>query len=523
MRYFNTSGPNIPVKHYTLSRLNLIERGKNLVHDERYFTIWAPRQTGKSTYFRFLATELQKDGYKVAFVNFENFRHLNQTDFLARLCDALLEQWGMTFDRTTLGTVFQQIENNKTEKAVLIIDEVEGINAEYFGDVLHSIRNVYHSRMNCMLKSVILVGVNNIVGVVQDNASPFNIADNLNVPYFTNEETRTLLEQHEQETGQLFEEKVKAKISEITANQPGLVNGFAWKLVDNSPEKPVIGYDDYLEVEKWFLTRYLDKNVSNIINKAQKHRAFVERLLFTETKIPFQIYKEHIKELYVNGIITYDDDNFITFNVPLYQKCLHSAFYPDMNGEGKTIQKNINVKDYFDETGLLNLDKVIQEYKAYALKRGFQPFREKDENDNYLSIKEAGLVYSFETYINAFLGVVRGKSYLEAHAALGRTDLVINVRGFEQVVEAKVYQNITQFGDGKIQLAYYLTRLGLKMGYYLVFVDTDVTHEDVIEDDEVVDGVQIKTYLVRYDLDKDFTLPRKEKTEKKRAAKKKKE
>lgn len=515
MRYFNTSGPNIPAEHYTLPRLDLIEKGRKMVHNNRYFTIWAPRQTGKSTYFRFLATELQKEGYKVAFVNFENFRHLSQQDFLTRLCDALAEQWHITFDNTSLGTVFQQIENNKTDKAVLIIDEVEGINAEYFGDVLHSIRNAYHSRTTCMLKSVILVGVNNIVGVVQDNASPFNISDNLNVPYFTNEETYDLLAQHEQETGQLFEEKVKAKISEITANQPGLVNGFGWKLVDSHPEKQVIDYDDYLEVERWYLTQNLDKNVSNIINKAKKYRDFVERLLFTETKVRFQIYNERIKELYVNGIITFDKENFVIFNVPLYQKCLHAAFYPDMNGEGKTIQKNINEKDYFNGSDILNLDKVIEEYKVYALRRGFSYFREKDEKGKYISIKEAGLVYSFETYINAFLGVVRGKSYLEAHAALGRTDLVINVRGYEQVVEAKVYQNITQFGDGKIQLAYYLNRLGLKKGYYLVFVDSEVTHEDVVEANEVIDGVQIKTYLVRYDLDKDFTLPRKEKKKKK--------
>ena len=516
MRYFNTSGPNIPAEHYTLPRLDLIEAGKKLVRNSRYFTIWAPRQTGKSTYFRFLATEIQKEGYKEAYVNFENFRHQSQEEFLLRLGEALTEQWGLLFDSTSLGSLFRQIENNKTDKAVLIIDEVEGINAEYFGDVLHSIRNIYHSSTNCMLKSVILVGVSNIVGVVQDNASPFNIADNLNVPYFTNEETLTLLEQHEQETGQLFDEKVKAKISQITANQPGLVNGFAWKLVDNNPLKPVIDYDDYLKVENWYLTEAIDKNVSNIINKAKKHRAFVERLLFTEEKVPFQIYNERIKELYVNGIIRKDTEGFVCFNVPLYQKCIHAAFYPDMNGEGSTIQRNINAKEYFDEAGVLNLDKVIEEYKAYALRRGFRAFREQDDDGNYLSIKEAGLVYSFETFINAFLGVVRGKSYLEAHAALGRTDLVINVHGYEQVVEAKIYQNITQFGDGKIQLAYYINPLGLKMGYYLVFVDIEVTHPEVLEGDEVIDDIRIKTYLVRYDMNKDFTVPRKRKAAKKK-------
>jgi len=133
----------------------------------------------------------------------------------------------MPFDTRSLASVFEQIENNKTDKCVLIIDEVEGINSKYLGDFLHSIRSAYHSRTNHSLKSVILVGVNNIIGVVQYNASHFNIAENLDVPYFTNEETLELFAQHEQETGQLFEAKVKAKISEITANQPGLVNGFA--------------------------------------------------------------------------------------------------------------------------------------------------------------------------------------------------------------------------------------------------------------------------------------------------------
>ncbi|MDV7401101.1 hypothetical protein RZS08_57315, partial [Arthrospira platensis SPKY1] len=98
---------------------------------------------------------------------------------------------------------------------------MEGINPEYFGTFLHSIRNVYHSRQSHGLKSVILVGVANILGVVQDNASPFNIADNLDVPYFTDQEVFELLGQHEAETGQRFDTAVKEKICHITANQPG--------------------------------------------------------------------------------------------------------------------------------------------------------------------------------------------------------------------------------------------------------------------------------------------------------------
>ena len=207
MRKFNTSGPNILDEHYTLSRLDLIETGKELVHTNRYFTIWAPRQTGKSTYFELLTTELEKEGYKVAQINFENYKKSSMKSFIQTLTDELGKYWHKQFPQKNLQSVFQDISNITDEKLVLIFYEVEGINPKFFGDFLHSIRNLYHRRTKHSLKSVILVSVSNIVGVVQDNASPFNIADNLNVPYFTNEETRELLGQHEQETGQLFEDR----------------------------------------------------------------------------------------------------------------------------------------------------------------------------------------------------------------------------------------------------------------------------------------------------------------------------
>ena len=506
MRHFNTSGPNIISQHYTLPRLDIIEKGVKKIHDERYFTIWAPRQTGKSTCFRLLADRLETEGYKVAYVNFENFKEASMKDFLIRLNNYLTLYWGIPFKETTLAAVFEQIEQVKEPKLVLIIDEVEGINPEFFGQFLHSIRNAYHSRTIHALKSVILVGVSNIVGVVQDNASPFNITDNLNVPYFTNEETRALFEQHETETGQLFDPSVKAKISEITANQPGLVNGFAAKLVEDNPEKTLIDYNDYLIVEDWYLTEAMDKNLTNIINKARQYRSFVERLLFTEPKIPFQINREEIKHLFVNGIIKKDLQGFVTFWVPLYQKCLHSTFYPYMNGEQGRIQENIDVRDYFDVDGTLKMPKVIEKYKEYALKRGFRYFLEFDKDGKAISIKEAALIYSFETYINAFLGVVDGTSYIEAHTNLGRTDMIVNIKGQEALIEGKVYQNITQFNRGKEQVAYYANRMGLKTATYLVFVNSTVTHADVIEQPDFFSAkdVLVTTYIVRYDLETDF-------------------
>jgi AAA-like domain len=504
MRKFNTSGPNIPEEHYTLQRLDWIEKGKTLVYDKRYFTIWAPRQTGKSTYFMFLADHLREEGYKVCHVNFENFKEESKADFIIGLNNALTNQWGIPFKEESMAGIFEQIEMLRDEKCVLIIDEVEGINAAFFGQFLHSIRKVYHSRATHALKSVVLVGVSNIVGVIQDNASPFNITDNLNIPYFTDEETLELLNQHERETGQLFDPSVKHKISDITANQPGLVNGFAAQLVANCVGKPVIEYKDYIAVENNYLRLSLDKNVANIINKGKKYQAFIENLLFNEEKVLFQIYRETIKELYVNGIIMPDKDDYVTFRVPLYRKCLYAAFYPYTNGESKRIGSTINIDEYYTPSGNLNIDKVIENYKKYALRRKFRYFKEEDKHGNIINLKEATLVYSFETYLNAFLSMVDGKTYLEAHTGIGRTDLIITIDNEEFVVEAKVYSDIVKFRKGKIQLAQYAQSLSLKEAIYLVFVESEVNNATVLEEEKEYEGILIKTHLVPYNLEKDF-------------------
>ncbi len=512
MREFNTSGPNIPKQHYTITRKNLIEKGIQLVNKSRYFTIRAPRQTGKITYFRQLAQKLEEIAYKVAYINFENFKPEKIQTFIRSFKRNVNEFWNTEYDFETIPEFFELMQTQKKGKNVLIIDEVEGINPEYFGTFLHSVRNAYHSRENHCLKSVILVRVSNIVGVVSDNAScseteipnsfrnPFNIADNLNVPYFTNKEVFELIKQHETETGQLFEEKVKNKICQITANQPGLVNGFAKKLADDNLEKKEITYDDYLKVESWYLNEAIDKNFSNILNKAREYRSFVETLLFTENKIPFNIDRPSIKLLHTNGLIEDDGHGFLTFWVPFYKKRLYVAFYPYSNGEQTDILRSFAVSELFDKNNKLIFDKLILGYKEYVKRRGFNVFRYRDEENNYTSIKESALIYSFETYIQAFLQVVSGKSYREADTGLGKSDLIINVNSEEYIIESKIYYYETQFLTGKKQLAYYCQSLGLDKGIYLVFCPTGIKYpKTVTEQKENINKVEIITYSISYD------------------------
>ncbi len=130
-RYFNTSGPNKPEKHYTLKRKNYIEKGISLIKDVKYFTIWAPRQTGKSTYFRLLAYELKKIGFKPVFFSVEGFITFSIKNTLYELNICAAEQLGIEFNIESLEEFSQFFRKNTKDKFVLIIDEIEQFNHVY--------------------------------------------------------------------------------------------------------------------------------------------------------------------------------------------------------------------------------------------------------------------------------------------------------------------------------------------------------------------------------------------------------
>jgi len=147
------------------------------------------------------------------------------------------------------------------------------------------------------------------------------------------------------------------------------------------------------------------------------------------------------------------------------------------------------------------ITKLIDTYKDYVKRRGFNVYREKDENGRYKSIKEAALIYSFETYIHTIIDELEGKIYPEANTGLGKNDMIINIGNNELIVETKIYYSPGKFINGKKQLAYYCKSLGLTSGVYLVFCPTNKVNypETVKEGTENIENIEISTYLVSYD------------------------
>ena len=115
------------------------------------------------------------------------------------------------------------------------------------------------------------------------------------------------------------------------------------------------------------------------------------------------------------------------------------------------------------------------------------------------------MVYSFETYLQAFLQMVGAKSYREAQASLGNSDLIINISNQEYLIETKIYRFPKQFEEGKKQLAYYAKSLGLKAATYLVFLPNTVKYRaKATEGTAIFKGISVQTYIVPYDEVKEF-------------------
>ncbi|OAD20706.1 hypothetical protein THIOM_003571 [Candidatus Thiomargarita nelsonii] len=162
---------------------------------------------------------------------------------------------------------------------------------------MHSFRQMYHRKKYHALHSLILVGVSTIAELITSGASPFNIAEELKVSYFTPAEVNSLIEQFVKDSGQTFEDKVIKAIYDNTKGQPGLVCALAADMVEKVKNRPVT-MDDFLGTLNDFLKSKYDKNILNIVQKAKQKKAFMCRLLFDEAPIDFNVHAEDIAYLH---------------------------------------------------------------------------------------------------------------------------------------------------------------------------------------------------------------------------------
>ena len=258
MRRFGTLGPVHPERNYIVSRKTELNEFNARVKDGRYIVIFAPRQTGKTTFFQWSLDTLktQNPSYLLIRLDFQVMRGIPESIFYQRLyqmscrelkeicekCEInpsseltiLLENTQLT-DSFSMITFFQHLSGLlQNRKIVIIIDEFDGIPKEALVGFLRSLRRIYVSNpTNRCPHSVGIVGVKSIAQLNYDRSiSPFNIQDEFFLPNFTLEQVHELFGQYTEEVGQTFESEVITSIHKQSAGQPFLVNRLAQILTE---------------------------------------------------------------------------------------------------------------------------------------------------------------------------------------------------------------------------------------------------------------------------------------------------
>ena len=116
---------------------------------------------------------------------------------------------------------------------MLLIDEIDSLLGDTLLSVLRQLRAGYEQRPEGFPQSVVLCGVRDIrdyrmessTGAPIAGGSPFNIAaKSLRLGDFTEIQTRDLMAQHTEKTGQPFTEAAQEAVWTQTCGQPWLVN-----------------------------------------------------------------------------------------------------------------------------------------------------------------------------------------------------------------------------------------------------------------------------------------------------------
>jgi hypothetical protein len=167
------------------------------------------------------------------------------------------------------------------KKIVVFIDEFDGIPLSELENFLTALRELYQKYKETKQKtlySVGLVGIRNITKLIVGGVSPFNIADQVDLPPFSLRNVNDLYSQYTRETNQPFTRGAVKKVYEETGGQPWLVNRLGTILtVDVKPQTtaPI----DEKDVEQAIQLLLQERNVhfDNLYEKAVLYKeTFVE-------------------------------------------------------------------------------------------------------------------------------------------------------------------------------------------------------------------------------------------------------
>lgn len=529
MRSFGTHGRVRPEQHYIVSRSKEVADFISRIKDGKYIVLFAPRQTGKTTFFRLALDALTAEDptYFPIQLDFQTMRNASPTTFyehfhymihrhiayvfqkrggvLSEMLTQFLENTTLT-DHLSMVKFFENLASlldsddhqgvPAFKRVVLLIDEFDGIPKTVVSDFLYALRQIYLSdEMQCP-HSVGIVGVKSITQLDYDRSiSPFNIQDEFRLPNFMVEQVQELFGQYTAEVGQDFALEVIEALHKQTAGQPFLVNRCAQVLTEelDIPKTETITMVDFAKAHKRLLAEG-NTNIDHLRTNVLRDRRFETLLLQIasyENGLPFSPDDPLVNELVTYGVIAEGVDGMCEIVNPIYQHRILQIFKPTFNGLENVYfpeDSGENFIDYLTPIGQLEMESLLDNFQAFIARVGFRILQVPDTPQEYVG---QHLLYA---YLDHFVRVVGADMFLEVQTGRGRIDLLIIHNQRKYIVETKIWEGARYYQAGKKQFAAYMKLETAVEGYYVVF-DHRQNPEAQVETEDV-DGVEIRSYVI---------------------------
>ncbi len=539
MRSFGTEGRVYPDEHYVVPRTAEIADFVQRVKAGKYIVLFAPRQTGKTTFFRFALAALvaEESTYFPIQLDFQDLRNVSPATFYEELYYMIREQIEVVFEQRegvpsealarflentqltnhrSMTRFFKQLQHllqapiasmNLLEgdshkqvpafkRVVLLIDEFDGIPPTVVSDFLYALRRIYLSGKPRCPHSVGIVGVKNITQLDYDSSvSPFNIQNEFKLPNFTLEEVRELFGQYTAEVGQAFAPEVIESIHKQTVGQPFLVNRFGQILTKELeiPKTETITLAHFAKAHAQLLreNNVNLRHLSTNIRRNRRFETFLMRIMGRDEGVEFNLYDDVISELATYGVITKGADDTCEIVNPIYLYCILQTFKPAVNGlEDEYFPEDTSdgFLHYLTPTGEIALEALLDNFRDFIVRAGFGILQVPD------TPRESVGRLLLLSYLDQFVKLVGGVMHIEVPTGRGQMDLLITHEQKKYIVETKVWRGAMYYEAGKKQLAAHIKTEGAVEGYYVVF-DHRRTPRPLVET-ETVDGITIRSYII---------------------------
>jgi len=511
MRRFHSYGPVNSEHHFCVERNSIVEKCTNQLlgipeKDGHFFTIWAPRQTGKTWTIRQSIDRIKtnyKDSFIVAGLSMQAFtpseteRH--SSTFFRRWQSVILEELNIDVGPICNWDEWLELFKKRTgilkEPLILIIDEFDKLPSEIIDQVVSMFRDMYLTRDKYLLHGLALVGVRAVLGVDSKKGSPFNVQRSIHIPNLTFAEVQKMFDDYQVESEQNIDTKVVQQIYDTTNGQPGLIGWFGELLTEkyNEDTSKTIDMKQWKRIYKRSINIEHNNTILNMIIKAKTDYKTYVFQLFKDSNIKFTFASDWCNYMYMHGLITYteletDDDIIHTcrFASPYIQDILYTVFVSDIeehhNQRVLALEPGDLLEDIFN-TPNLNMPALLNRYIDFLKrlqKAGNNPWQDQPRRKTDYHLTEA--VGHFHLYFWLKMALDGICSIIpEFPTGNGKVDLHIKCQdGKKGLIEVKSFVNSLKVRAAITQASEYAQKTSyseITIAMFAPFTDESVLNQ----------------------------------------------